>query len=157
MIRPQQTASVTVRRESDTRPPPFAYQIAQPESTIFRRLGHDITQPTPDHSTLMLIRKRPPLEVPEAGFTFTLSIAEQTKLLIRNFPFAESQVVIVPNRAARFKLERSSTQGFVPVWSALPTRQDSRHPFVPQPKTGGLCPIRVHSAMCFGRSLTSPC
>ena len=127
MICPQETASVTVRRESDTRPPPFAYQIAQPESTIFRRLGHDITQPTPDHSTLMLIRKRPPLGVPAARFTFTLSIAEQTKLLTRNFPFAESQVVIVHNRAARFKPERSSTQGFVPAWPALPTRRDSRH------------------------------
>ena len=44
-------------------------------------LGFDITQPTPDHSTLTVIRQRLPLEVHEAVFTFVLSIAEVKKLL----------------------------------------------------------------------------
>ncbi len=44
-------------------------------------LGYDITQPTPDHSTLTIIRQRLPLEVHEAVFTFVLSIAEVKKLL----------------------------------------------------------------------------
>jgi len=103
---------VTVQRESDACPPPFAYQIAQPESTIFRRLGHDLTQSIPDHSTLMVIRKRPPLELPEAGFTFALSIAEQENLPTRNFPFAECQAMIVPKQAARFKRKRPLSPRF---------------------------------------------
>jgi len=44
-------------------------------------LGLDITQPTPDHSTLTVIRQRLPLEVHEAVFTFVLSIAKMKKLL----------------------------------------------------------------------------
>ena len=44
-------------------------------------LGLDITQPTPDHSTLTVIRQRLPLEVHEAVFTFVLSIAKVKKLL----------------------------------------------------------------------------
>ncbi len=44
-------------------------------------LGLDITQPTPDHSTLTVIRRRLPLEVHEAIFTFVLSIAAVKKLL----------------------------------------------------------------------------
>lgn len=44
-------------------------------------LGFDITQPTPDHSTLTVIRQRLPLEVHEAVFTFVLSIAKVKKLL----------------------------------------------------------------------------
>ena len=44
-------------------------------------LGFDITQPTPDHSTLTVIRQRLPLEVHEAVFTFVLSIADVKKLL----------------------------------------------------------------------------
>lgn len=44
-------------------------------------LGFDITQPTPDHSTLTVIRQRLPLEVHDAVFTFVLSIAEVKKLL----------------------------------------------------------------------------
>ena len=44
-------------------------------------LGFDITQPTPDHSTLTVIRQRLPLDVHEAVFTFVLSIAKMKKLL----------------------------------------------------------------------------
>ena len=44
-------------------------------------LGLDITQPTPDHSTLTVIRQRLPLEAHEAVFTFVLSIARVKKLL----------------------------------------------------------------------------
>lgn len=44
-------------------------------------LGLSITQPTPDHSTLTVIRQRLPLEVHEAVFTFVLSIAHVNKLL----------------------------------------------------------------------------
>jgi len=44
-------------------------------------LGFDITQPTPDHSTLTVIRQRLPLEVHDAVFRFVLSIAEVKKLL----------------------------------------------------------------------------
>ena len=44
-------------------------------------LGLGITQPTPDHSTLTVIRQRLPLEVHEAVFTFGLSIAKMKKLL----------------------------------------------------------------------------
>ncbi len=44
-------------------------------------LGLSITQPTPDHSTLTVIRQRLPLEVHEAVFTFVLSIAKMKKLL----------------------------------------------------------------------------
>lgn len=44
-------------------------------------LGLGVTQPTPDHSTLTIIRQRLPLEVHEAVFTFVLSIAHMKKLL----------------------------------------------------------------------------
>ena len=44
-------------------------------------LGLDITRPTPDHSTLTVIRQRLPLEVHESVFTFVLSIAKVKKLL----------------------------------------------------------------------------
>lgn len=44
-------------------------------------LGYDVTQSTPEHSTLTVIRQRLPLEVHEAVFTFVLSIAEVKKLL----------------------------------------------------------------------------
>ncbi len=44
-------------------------------------LGLSITQPTPDHSTLTVIRQRLPLDVHEAVFTFVLSIAHVKKLL----------------------------------------------------------------------------
>ena len=44
-------------------------------------LGFDLTQPTPDHSTLTVIRQRLPLEVHESVFTFVLSIAKVKKLL----------------------------------------------------------------------------
>jgi len=44
-------------------------------------LGLNITQPTPDHSTVTVIRQRLPLEVHEAVFTFVLSIAKMKKLL----------------------------------------------------------------------------
>jgi transposase len=44
-------------------------------------LGYDITQATPDHSTLTVIRQRLPLGVHEEVFTFVLAIAESKKLL----------------------------------------------------------------------------
>jgi hypothetical protein len=44
-------------------------------------LGYPITQPTPDHSSLTVIRKRLPLEVHEHVFTRVLSIAQARKLL----------------------------------------------------------------------------
>jgi len=44
-------------------------------------LGFAITQPTPDHSTLTVIRQRLPLEVHDAVFNFVLSIAKVKKLL----------------------------------------------------------------------------
>jgi transposase len=44
-------------------------------------LGYAITQATPDHSTLTVIRQRLPLAVHEEVFTFVLSIAESKKLL----------------------------------------------------------------------------
>jgi transposase len=44
-------------------------------------LGYAITQETPDHSTLTVIRQRLPLAVHEEVFTFVLAIAESKKLL----------------------------------------------------------------------------
>jgi len=44
-------------------------------------LGLGITQRTPDHSTLTVIRQRLPFEVHEAVFTFVLSIAQMKNLL----------------------------------------------------------------------------
>jgi transposase len=44
-------------------------------------LGYGVTDATPEHSSLTVIRKRLPLEVHEAVFTFVLSIAAVKKLL----------------------------------------------------------------------------
>ncbi len=44
-------------------------------------LGYAITDTTPDHSSLTVIRQRLPLDVHESVFTFILSIAEMKKLL----------------------------------------------------------------------------
>lgn len=44
-------------------------------------LGYAITDPTPDHSSLTVIRKRLPLEVHEQVFTKILQIAQEKKLL----------------------------------------------------------------------------
>lgn len=44
-------------------------------------LGYGVTDATPEHSSLTVIRKRLPLEVHEAVFTFVLSIATVKKLL----------------------------------------------------------------------------
>jgi len=44
-------------------------------------LGYGVTDPTPDHSSLTVIRGRLPLGVHEAVFTFVLSIAKLKKLL----------------------------------------------------------------------------
>ena len=44
-------------------------------------LGYAITDTTPDHSSLTVIRQRLPLDIHEAVFTFVLSIAKMKKLL----------------------------------------------------------------------------
>ena len=44
-------------------------------------LGYPVTEATPEHSSLSVIRSRLPLEVHEAVFTFVLSIAKLKKLL----------------------------------------------------------------------------
>jgi transposase len=44
-------------------------------------LGYSVTEATPDHSSLSVIRNRLPLEVHETVFVFVLSIAELKKLL----------------------------------------------------------------------------
>lgn len=44
-------------------------------------LGYGVTEATPEHSSLTVIRKRLPLQVHEAVFTFVLSIAKLKKLL----------------------------------------------------------------------------
>ena len=44
-------------------------------------LGYALTEETPDHSTLTVIRQRLPLEVHEDVFTFVLTIAAFRKLL----------------------------------------------------------------------------
>ena len=44
-------------------------------------LGYGITEPTPDHSSLTVIRKRLPLSVHEHVFTKVLAIAQEKKLL----------------------------------------------------------------------------
>lgn len=44
-------------------------------------LGYSITDPTPDHSSLTIIRQRLPLEIHEQVFTKVLQIAQEKKLL----------------------------------------------------------------------------
>lgn len=47
-------------------------------------LGYSITDPTPDHSSLTVIRKRLPLEIHEAVFIKVLAIAQEKKLAIES-------------------------------------------------------------------------
>jgi len=56
-------------------------------------LGYAITESTPDHSSLSVIRVRLPLEVHEAVFTFVLSIAKLKKLLKGNTVAVDSTLI----------------------------------------------------------------
>ncbi len=56
-------------------------------------LGYSITESTPDHSSLSVIRVRLPLEVHEAVFTFVLSIANLKKLLKGNTVAVDSTLI----------------------------------------------------------------
>ena len=56
-------------------------------------LGYAITESTPDHSSLSVIRVRLPLEVHEAVFTFVLSIANLKKLLKGNTVAVDSTLI----------------------------------------------------------------
>ena len=56
-------------------------------------LGYAVTEPTPDHSSLSVIRVRLPLEVHEAVFTFVLSIANLKKLLKGNTVAVDSTLI----------------------------------------------------------------
>lgn len=56
-------------------------------------LGHSITESTPDHSSLSVIRGRLPLEVHEAVFTFVLSLAKLKKLLKGNTVAVDSTLI----------------------------------------------------------------
>ena len=56
-------------------------------------LGYSITESTPDHSSLSVIRVRLPLEVHEAVFSFVLSIANLKKLLKGNTVAVDSTLI----------------------------------------------------------------
>ncbi len=56
-------------------------------------LGYAITEPTPDHSSLSVIRGRLPLEVHEAVFVFVLSMAKLKKLLKGNTIAVDSTLI----------------------------------------------------------------
>lgn len=49
--------------------------------SLARFLGYDLNEPTPDHSSLTIIRQRLPLDVHESVFQFVLKLAEDAKLL----------------------------------------------------------------------------
>jgi len=70
-------------------------------------LGCAITDATPDHSSLTVIRQRLPLDVHEAVFTFILSIAEMKKLL-KGKSVAVDSTLIEANAAMKSIVRRDT-------------------------------------------------
>ncbi len=70
-------------------------------------LGYAITDTTPDHSSLTVIRHRLPLDIHEAVFTFILSIAEMKKLL-KGKSVAVDSTLIEANAAMKSIVRRDT-------------------------------------------------
>jgi hypothetical protein len=70
-------------------------------------LGYGITEATPDHSSLTVIRQRLPLDVHESVFTFILSIAEMKKLL-KGKSVAVDSTLIEANAAMKSIVRRDT-------------------------------------------------
>ncbi len=90
-------------------------------------LGVPLTEATPDHSSLTVIRQRLPLEVHERVFTFVLQVAQEKKLL-RGKTVAVDATTLEANAAMRNIVRKDTGQDWKEYVKGLMAEQGIQDP-----------------------------